>query len=282
MVMKSRNYRWQLEKVPFVYPVALRENIESVPAVAGVYFFYGESETLPLYIGKSVNLRSRLLSHLRNPDEAKLLRQTRYIRYQETAGEISALLLEAQLIKQLKPLYNKRLRKLRQLHTLKLDEQVVDVVSLNPQDVGCTENIFGLFKNRFSARNALMEIADRHALCYGLLGIEKNPPGRACFRHALRKCSGACCGVISLEQHQAQLREALEAMRVICWPWPGRIALREGDKYQVIDHWVWLGEADSLEEAQELTKISGGYDIDSYKILCRPLLAGHHDIIPLP
>lgn len=172
--MKSRSYRWQPEKIPFVYPIALRENIESA-AVAGVYFFYGESESLPLYIGKSINLRSRLLSHLRNPDEAKLLRQTRYIRYQETAGEISALLLEARLIKQLKPLYNKRLRKQRQLHTLKMDEQGVAIVSLNPQDIGRTENIFGLFKNRFSAQNALKEIADRHALCYGLLGIEKIP-----------------------------------------------------------------------------------------------------------
>lgn len=279
--MKSRSYRWQPEKVPFVYPQALRENIDTVPVVTGVYFFYGESETLPLYIGKSVNLRSRLLAHFRNPDEAKLLRQTRYIRYQQTSGEIGALLLEAQLIKQLKPLFNKRLRKLRQLHSLKMSPEGVTIVSLNPQEVGCTENIFGLFKNRYRALGALKEIADRHELCYGLLGIEKNPPGRACFRHALRKCSGACCGVISVEQHNAQLLEALQDMKVICWPWPGRIALREGEKYQVIDHWIWLGEADSLEQARTLTLIADGYDIDSYKILCKPLLSGKHDIIPL-
>ena len=279
--MRAKSYHWQPEKVPFIYPVALRENIESVPSVTGVYFFYGESDTMPLYIGKSVNLRSRLLSHLRNPDEAKLLRQTRYIRYQQTSGEIGALLLEAQLIKQLKPLFNKKLRRVRQLHTLKMDEAGISVVSLSQQEIGYSENIYGLFKNRYSAQEALKEIADRHQLCYGLLGIEKIPAGRACFRHALRKCSGACCGVITAEAHNVQLLEALQTLKVVCWPWPGRIALQEGDKYHVIDHWAWLGEADTLEQAKALTQISGGYDIDSYKILCKPLLSGNYGIIPL-
>jgi excinuclease Cho len=41
---------------------------------------------VPLYIGKSVNLRSRVLSHLRNGDEASLLRQTRRISHICTIG----------------------------------------------------------------------------------------------------------------------------------------------------------------------------------------------------
>ncbi len=279
--MRNRRTDWQPEAIPFVYPHRLREEAEDVPATPGVYFFYGDSDSMPLYIGKSVNLRARLLSHFRNTDEAKLLRQTRYIRYQQTAGEIGALLLEAQLIKQLKPLFNKRLRKTRLLHTLKLTEQGVSVISLTAQEMDIADDIYGLFKNRYSALGALKEIADQHALCYGLLGIEKNPAGRACFRHALRKCSGACCGVITAEQHHSQLTQAVAALKIVCWPWPGRIALREGEKFQVIDHWVWLGEADSLPRARELSGVSDGYDIDGYKILCKPLLSGKYEIIPL-
>ncbi|EMV39824.1 excinuclease cho domain protein, partial [Escherichia coli P0304777.12] len=30
-----------------------------------MYLFHGESDTMPLYIGKSINIRSRVLSHLR-------------------------------------------------------------------------------------------------------------------------------------------------------------------------------------------------------------------------
>jgi excinuclease Cho len=48
----------------------LRPWLEALPKSAGVYLFHGESDTLPLYIGKSVNIRSRVLSHLRTPDEA--------------------------------------------------------------------------------------------------------------------------------------------------------------------------------------------------------------------
>jgi excinuclease Cho len=66
-----------------------------LPSGPGVYIFHGQEGALPLYIGKSVNLRSRVLSHLRNPDEANLLRQTRRISHIRTAGEIGALLLEA-------------------------------------------------------------------------------------------------------------------------------------------------------------------------------------------
>lgn len=93
-----------------------------------VYLFHGESDTMPLYIGKSVNIRSRVLSHLRTPDEAAMLRQSRRISWICTAGEIGALLLEARLIKEQQPLFNKRLRRNRQLCALQLNEKRVDVV----------------------------------------------------------------------------------------------------------------------------------------------------------
>lgn len=87
----------------YEYPEHLRQAITDMPAAPGIYIFHGAEGDLPLYIGKSVNLRSRLLSHLRNPDEARMLRQTQRISHQRTAGEIGALLLEAQLIKRIRP-----------------------------------------------------------------------------------------------------------------------------------------------------------------------------------
>jgi excinuclease Cho len=51
----------------YEYPEHLRPWLEALPKLPGVYQFHGESDTMPLYIGKSVNLRSRVLSHLRTP-----------------------------------------------------------------------------------------------------------------------------------------------------------------------------------------------------------------------
>ncbi len=104
----------------YEYPEHLREWLEGLPNLPGVYTFHGESDTLPLYIGKSVNLRSRVMSHFRTPDEAKMLRQSRRVGWIPTAGDLGALLLEAQMIKTQQPLFNKRLRKNRQLCSLQI------------------------------------------------------------------------------------------------------------------------------------------------------------------
>ena len=101
----------------FAYPEHLRACARELPDAPGVYVFHGEEgDTLPLYIGKSVRIRSRVLSHMRNPEEARLLRQARRISHTLTGGEVGALLLESRLIKQLQPLHNRRLRASRQLY----------------------------------------------------------------------------------------------------------------------------------------------------------------------
>ena len=60
----------------YEYPSHLREAIENLPTEPGVYVFHGEDGDLPLYIGKSINLRHRVMSHLRTVEEARMLRQT--------------------------------------------------------------------------------------------------------------------------------------------------------------------------------------------------------------
>ena len=95
------------------------QSLEALPRTPGVYIFQGEG-TLPLYIGKSINIRSRVLSHLRTPEEARMLAQTRRIDFVETAGEIGALLLESQMIKAQSPLFNQRLRRVRSLCSIRL------------------------------------------------------------------------------------------------------------------------------------------------------------------
>ncbi|WP_428851165.1 divalent metal cation transporter [Imbroritus primus] len=94
----------------------MRDAISDLPAAPGVYIFHGEDGGLPLYIGKSVNLRSRVLSHLRTVEEARMLRQTVRISHHRTAGEVGALLLEAAMIKQQFPLLNQRLLQVAELY----------------------------------------------------------------------------------------------------------------------------------------------------------------------
>jgi hypothetical protein len=75
----------------------------------------------PRYIGKSVDIRSRVMSHMRAEDEREMMSQTLQVEYIQTAGEIGALLLESHLIKSLNPIFNVRLRRLRKLCTLQIE-----------------------------------------------------------------------------------------------------------------------------------------------------------------
>jgi len=269
----------------YEYPEHLRPSLEALPSLPGVYIFHGESDTLPLYIGKSVNLRSRILSHMRTPDEAALLRQSRHITWIRTAGEIGALLLEARLIKERQPLFNKRLRRNRQLCSLLLKDAQPQVVYAKEIDFAHQPGLYGLFANRRAALQALQAIADEHQLCYGILGLEAVTRGRGCFRSALKRCAGACCGKESVEAHQQRLLAGLAKLQLTCWPWKGAIALKESSEgmtdYLIIHNWLWLGSVSALADADTLRRLPAGFDHDGYKILCKPLLAREAEIIDL-
>ena len=273
----------------YEYPQHLRAAIEDAPTGPGVYTFHGQEGDLPLYIGKSINIRARLLSHLRTPDEARMLRQTQRISHIRTAGEIGALLLEAQMIKAQHPLFNQKLRRNKQLCSLRLTDGVPEVVYSKDIDFATQPDLYGLYASRHAALEALRTIADQNKLCYGPLGLEKLPPGKACFRAAIRQCAGVCRGDESPQAHRERLFSSLLALHVECWPHPGAVGLVERDEHltqiHVVRHWCYLGSASTLAQArqlsQEASQVAEGFDADGYKILCKPVLTGGVEIVAL-
>lgn len=286
MVRRQSAPRLEFEAAAiYEYPEHLRPWLEAMPKRPGVYIFHGDSEAMPLYIGKSVNIRSRVMSHLRTPDEAAMLRQSRRITWICTAGELGALLLEARLIKEQQPLFNKRLRRNRQLCSLRFDGNKPQVVYAREVDFSSSPDLYGLFANRRAALQALQTLADEEKLCYGLLGLEPLSRGRACFRSALHRCAGACCGKEPLEAHHSRFLSAMARMQLVCWPWLGPIGLKESTgtltQYHIIHNWLWLGSVETPDDAAALLRTPAGFDHDGYKILCKPLLSGNHEIIEL-
>lgn len=286
MVRRVTSHRLEFEPAAiYQYPDHLRPFLEGLPTLPGVYIFHGESETMPLYIGKSVNIRSRVMSHFRTADEAKMLRQSRHITYITTAGELGALLLEAQMIKLQQPLFNKRLRKNRQLCSLLLSDGKPQVVYAKEVDFSHTQNLFGLYASRHAALEKLQKIADEQQLCLGLLGLEKISKDRACFRASLGRCAGACCGKEPVLAHHERLFAALDKVRLQCWPWDSAVGVVEegvtGRQIHIINNWFYLGSVDDLVQASKLTTTTEGFDSDGYKILCKPIMSGKYPVIPL-
>lgn len=265
-------------RFPYQYPTHLQSQVDALPRAAGVYYFHGDTQSVPLYIGKSVNIRTRVMNHLRTPEEARLLMQTRSITHVRTAGDLGAQLLESQQIKALQPLYNKKLRRLQRLCSIALDLAGVRFVYSNESDFSLREGLYGLFGSKIRAVEALRTLADEHSLCYARIGIERTLGGRSCFRSTIGSCAGVCSGKEDGKVHDARLRAALASIEVAKWPYQGRIAVEERDEggrqLHVIDRWRYCGSARTLKQARQLTLTDRQFDRDDYHILAKPLISG--------
>lgn len=74
--------------ITFEYPHHIdRASLDALPARPGIYIFR-DQQGIALYIGKSINIRARVLSHMRTPEEARMLLQSSYVEFERTAGEI--------------------------------------------------------------------------------------------------------------------------------------------------------------------------------------------------
>lgn len=279
-----RNAAAKLMSAPSL-PSHLDANLlDDMPETPGVYLFYGDND-LPLYIGKSVNIRARVLSHFSSDHastkEMRITQEIKRVEWITTAGDFSALLLESKLVKERQPIYNRQLRNERQLCSWKLNphfeaKNLLELVrenDINPIELG---QLFGTFKSKHQAVESLRSIAEAHQLCPRYLGLEAAGSG-ACFSSQIKRCKGVCCGKESPEMHYLRLQQALIAHRLKNWPYAGKIGIREhsgeNDKTQlhIFEYWTYLGvienEADLAEKLQENAQFK--FDLDTYKLLLK-------------
>jgi excinuclease Cho len=256
------------------------DSLAALPRTSGVYIFQGEG-TLPLYIGKSVDIRSRVMSHLRTPDEARMIAQTRRIDFIETAGEIGALLLESRMIKEQSPLFNQRLRRIKTLCSIRLSHAdkgaVPEIVDSKSVNLGSTPELYGLFSSTHAANAKLKELAQQHMLCMSVLGLEKTSK-RGCFGLQIKACLGACVGKEDRHTHDQRLLSALVGSQVEVWPFSGPVDLIEETDGWVqkhrVNHWCYLGtQCSKTGGKSKLSELKPhDFELDSYKILVKPIM----------
>lgn len=272
----------ELVKSPTVPPGLPGTAFDDIPEGPGVYLFHGGNDAV-LYVGKSVNLRARVMSHFsgdhRVNKDMKIAREVTRIDWIETAGELGALIEESHLVKKLAPVYNRQLRRTAELcawHWCVANaDRAPQLVTAHDLDVSQFGNLYGLFRSRSTALEALREIANTHGLCHVLLGLEKRRG--PCFSHQIGRCRGACIGKESRVLHALRLAQAFAGLRMRPWPFRGRICVREGapgdrrSEWIVLDRWCYLGTVRSEEDLRELaeTRAAPLFDLDTYRILTR-------------
>jgi len=268
---------------PGLPPALQPDALDRIPSAPGVYVMVGAADHT-LYIGKSLDLRTRVASHFAGDcwDERsmRLSREVERIDWECTAGEIGALLRESQLVKQRLPAHNVRLRRQLGQGALKLHDgrpRWVRAAEL-PEPFG--QEHYGPFASRAAARQSIIRLAAEQGLCLRLMGLEgRRGPRQAaspCFNHQLHRCRGACVGLESPEEHCLRLLQALEAWRMPAWPHRGAIALIEDAglggacDWHVIDRWHWVGTASGRTGALALANAHAclpAFDADQFRIV---------------
>ena len=271
----------QLLRPPALPPGLQADALEDIPENPGVYAFYGERD-LPLYVGRSSNLRGRVLAHLAGEAgrDREIARQVRRVDWLGTTGEFGAAVRELRMLRQLRPLHNRRDRSgaLLAFRWNALEGPArPTLVEVSAVDFTAGADLFGLFRSTATANNALRGLADEHGLCLLALGLDsgKGP----CYNYPLKRCRGLCVGQETERAHTARLAAALAPLRIRPWPFNGRIGIRETDPFtarsqlHVFDRWMYLGTADTQAEAHELLERSaeGAFDAGTYKLLRRTL-----------
>lgn len=256
--------------------------VDTLPETSGVYFFYDAQGNL-LYIGKSNNIRNRVLSHLssdyQSGKQMQMVKQIARIDYEITAGELGALIRESYLVKKLSPIYNRQLRRNRKLIILKkiTTDSGYDSVSLEtlthiePEEIN---SIVGIFPSMRRAKDFLLYLREKYSLCEKILCTDtsKGP----CFSYHLGECRGACTGEEAAAKYNARFLLAFAENRIKPWYFDAPIKIVEKNDSEelletfIVDKWCLIRQMVTNSQ-QSSIPIEPVFDMDMYKILTRRL-----------
>jgi DNA polymerase-3 subunit epsilon len=197
-----------------VHPNLSLESIEELPNKTGIYKLYNEFNQL-IYIGKSVHIKKRIEQHLRNNKTAKGLQMIQDIcrvEYELTGSELIAMLLESNLIKEHKPIYNRKLRKSLFPYGL-YDKQDFDgYLRLKIESTAKkTEEPLIQFTSKKEAQSYLEHIAGQLELCQKLCYLY--PTQGACFHYTIAQCKGACVQEEDPAAYNARVQQYIDQLQ---------------------------------------------------------------------
>jgi DNA polymerase-3 subunit epsilon len=223
--------------------------VASLPTTPGVYLLK-DLHGRVVYVGKSVNVRQRVRTHLRpsgtagSGSQPRLRRRLPHIadvEAIETRSELEALLLESKLVKRYLPEGNSLLRDYHDYPFIKIDPSDpfprLEATRERPSDGAV---YFGPFRRAGVVASAVMFLGEQLGLrsCAGRL----RPGQAACPLLEMKKCLGPCVRAVTDEQYRAAVDEAVGVLR--------------GERSEVLERAARrrdeLGEQLRFEEAAEL------------------------------
>lgn len=183
-----------------------------LPSSPGIYIFENKDKA-PLYIGKSINLRSRIKQHLEASKDSfqkqsSFVTKTHFLRLRTTISDLEAIILESYLIKSIAPLYNSAQKDDKSDVYLVIENEPLSKIKLlRSTDLNLSAfhdpktQVYGPYQNTQIAK----ELQKHLRRIFGYCQNPFNPAQRACFYYHLHQCPGACTGAIDQKTYRHHL-----------------------------------------------------------------------------
>jgi excinuclease ABC subunit C len=197
------------------------EKVKTFPHAPGVYLMKDTAERV-IYIGKAKDLRNRASSYfhkaaLEDARTAPLIPEIHDIDYIQTESEVDALLLEARLIKDLRPKYNRDLKDSKTFPYLqiRMREPFPRVeMTRSPKDSGV--KLFGPFIRSVELKGAILTLQKIFKFRTCTLDIRVNDERwrwfRPCILHSIHQCSAPCHYRITAEEYRKNIHRLVRVL----------------------------------------------------------------------
>ncbi|MGC6526503.1 MAG: excinuclease ABC subunit UvrC [Paracoccaceae bacterium] len=185
--------------------------VQQLTAVPGVYRMLGEKAQV-LYVGKARNLKARVSTYARPGQHssriARMISETTSMMFLTTRTETEALLLEQNLIKQLKPRYNVLLRDDKSFpNILVTTEHSYPQVKKHRGAKREKGHYYGPFASAGAVNRTLSQL-QRVFMLRNCSDSMFDGRTRPCLQYQIKRCSGPCVGKISEDDYAKAVKDA--------------------------------------------------------------------------
>jgi excinuclease ABC subunit C len=194
---------------------AAAEKVRTFPHTPGVYLMKDGAGRL-IYVGKAKDLRSRAGSYFlkaaaEDSRTANLVREVRDIDYLEAESEVDALLMEARLIKDVQPKYNRDLKDDKTFPYLEIHtEEDFPRVEFTREPAARGTKLYGPFGSAAGLRGAIQVLQKVFKFRTCSLDIQEGDARwqwfRPCLLHSIGQCTAPCALRISREEYRKDIR----------------------------------------------------------------------------
>jgi len=192
-------------------PEVIRDFVSRLPAKPGVYRMYDTKGDV-IYVGKARSLRNRVSNYTRPTGHtnriAAMIMLTAHMEFVTTATEAEALLLEANLIKKLKPRYNVILRDDKSFpYILIAKDHRIAQLAKHRGARNRKGSYYGPFASAGSVNRAINTLQKAFLLRTCNDSVYDNRT-RPCLLYQIKRCSAPCVNYIEAEPYNELVREA--------------------------------------------------------------------------